>query len=757
MQQPGNFQPGTQYTAEVILTPAPGYYFSGSIEVKHTGATPSTQSFTADADGAWKNTFTFPPTAAATKVNDLDLTYRIPQPQAGNTAVFSFEASQYTGSVEWNQGLTSNGNKSFQLGTAYTATVTLKAKPGFTFTGITANDFFHNGASTVSLTGSGDSERIVIVFPAANVGTKVTDLNLTSRIPVPEAGNTALTTFSSLQYVANITWKDTTTAGVPGKLLTGGGKFVNDAVYKATVTLDAKPGFTFKGVTQGNVTYGSSVSSFAFSANDNKCILTILFAKTAPGATVSDFDLTYRIPQPQAGNTAVISFEASQYTGSVVWTGTLSNGKSFQLGTAYAARVTLKAKPGFTFTGITPTTNDFFHNGASTVSLSGSGDSVRTVTIQFPAAAAATKVSDFDLTYRIPQPQAGNTAVSSFEASQYRAAVEWSPSLLANGRFDPSKTTYTATVKLEAKAGYTFKASGNSVVFFHNGGGTISKTVLPNGPDGKWYEDSIRVTIAFSLASVSAFTGTGSVLDLIQQASVQKKNELFVKLEAQGAPEQVQLTQGSLGTTGLVLNNTTSPPQVTIDGNGGTVDLIGTTAKGSLITVGSGATLTLRNITFDGLKGATETSSNKAALITVANGGTLILENGAKIQNNKNTTGSGGGVYVAGTLTLKDGIISGNQSHILGGGVSVYGGTFTMSGGSISGNKAVVGGGVYVDSVYVAGHAGIFKKTGSSIIYGKDATQSLKNTSTRGGMRSISVPRLTRSHPKNVTVRQIRV
>jgi TolB-like protein len=102
----------------------------------------------------------------------------------------------------------------------------------------------------------------------------------------------------------------------------------------------------------------------------------------------------------------------------------------------------------------------------------------------------------------------------------------------------------------------------------------------------------------------------------------------------------------------------------------------------------------------------------------------------------------GGGVSVSGgTFTMAGGTISGNtansssnsNSSIYGGGVFVYGsGTFTMAGGTISGNTASTdsksadskGGGVYV--------FGTFTKQSGGVIYGSNASASLKNTVTSG-------------------------
>jgi hypothetical protein len=204
-------------------------------------------------------------------------------------------------------------------------------------------------------------------------------------------------------------------------------------------------------------------------------------------------------------------------------------------------------------------------------------------------------------------------------------------------------------------------------------------------------------------------TGSNNAISRIQAARSAGTSSVTIELAA--GDETVQFGQGSLSSAGLTLTTTNSPASVTINGGGRVVALTGSN-KGFLITVKSGVTLTLKNITFKGL------ANNTAALIKV-DGGKLILEDGAVITGNTNTKASdgnqgGGGVYVnTGNLIMSGGTISGNKAKY-GGGVYLRLDTFTMSGGTISGNTATsTGGGVFSSG------SGTFSKTGG-IIYGKD-------------------------------------
>jgi hypothetical protein len=177
--------------------------------------------------------------------------------------------------------------------------------------------------------------------------------------------------------------------------------------------------------------------------------------------------------------------------------------------------------------------------------------------------------------------------------------------------------------------------------------------------------------------------------------------------------------------TGLVLKaGENSPADVTIDGGGRVIALTGE-GKGSVITVGSGVTLTLKSITFVGK------NDNNKALIKV-DGGTLVLDKDAVIKGNTNTGDDGGGVFVCkGTFSMKGGTISDNKSTKAdgsdygGGGVVVYG-KFEMSGGIISGNEAArCGGGVYV-------YGGKFEMSGGTIS-GNKVTGGDNGNDTGGG------------------------
>jgi len=99
-------------------------------------------------------------------VVDLKAIAGVTPPATGNTPVTAItETAQYTGTVTWAETLTdAAAGAAFADSTAYTATITLTAKEGFTLTGVAANFFTVAGATSVS--NAADSGVVIAKFPA---------------------------------------------------------------------------------------------------------------------------------------------------------------------------------------------------------------------------------------------------------------------------------------------------------------------------------------------------------------------------------------------------------------------------------------------------------------------------------------------------------------------------------------------------------------------------------------------------------------
>jgi hypothetical protein len=603
------------YTATVTLTAAPDWTFegTGANAFTHTGAVTESS-----GTGSGVVTVTFPATTstAAAIVDDLDMTYKIPAPVMGGTPVTYFSSPQYTGWVDWYSGGIAMPHSVFQGGTAYQASVTLAAASGWTLGG--AGPFTHLGAeSTAAAVDNGNGTITVsVAFPATTsvAAVIVGDLDMTYQVPQPVNGGTPVTYFSTPQYTGNVAWS--VISGDPAL----NGLFKANTVYAAMVTLTAVSGYTFAGVGANGFTYSGGPT--AINSADSG-VVTITFPATGSVAAsmVDNMDLTYHVPVPVWGGTPVMYVSDGQYTGNVVWKVT-SGGQTlsglFESGTGYTATVTLIAASGYTFSGVGA--NAFNHTGKDTISNAANS---RTVTITFPATTSipVTSIPSVNLTDVLSAPITGASPLMSFDAGTYHETASWRTSRGTLVTLFESGTVYTATVTLTPAPGYSFP-TGLPVT--HSGINIAAFTGEPR-----------QGTITFPATGILSFysgpfSGTysdplnmDSVIDLIRAAKDAAYPYLYLQLSP-WSTETVNLSTADRDITGgLVLNPATnSSPAVVIDGGKRIIQLTGT-AGASLITVKTGVTLTLRNIT---LKNATG-----FALVTVDTGGQLILEDGAVI------------------------------------------------------------------------------------------------------------------------------
>jgi hypothetical protein len=899
----GLFEAGTAYTATVSLTAVSGYTFTGVGANAFTcGGAAGT---TVNAANTGVVTIAFPATSgiAATAVDDLDLTYKLPAPVRGGTPVTYISAPQYTGTVDWFVGGTSAPHSVFQANMAYTAVVTLTAAGGYTF-GYPVVTFTHAGTSAVT-TAPGAAVTVTVPFPATTgvAAVTVSDLDLTYRVPAPVNGGTPVAYVSAPQYTGSVAWKRTDNNAALS------GLFGANTAYTATVTLTAVSGYTFAGVGANGFTYTGGPAAIN-SADSGEVTITFPPTGSVAAAVVNNMDLTYHVSAPVRGGTPVRYVSDPQYTGIVVWTvtpgGQTLNGL-FEGGTAYTATVSLTAASGRTFSGVGA--NAFNHAGKSAIS-NGAGSG--TVVIAFPATAAVTvtPISSVDLTNVLPAPITGASPLMSFNDGTYSGTAAWTTSGGTVVTLFEVGTMYTATVTLYPTSGYSFPASlpvthggitianftgeprrgtitfpptgilsffngpfsgrsawsndsavdmiktthaaghpslylqlaprtdetvdlgagdrdigagglvlsyndstpGNNnsppVVVIDGGGRVITTTTIPLivaragvtltlrnitiiGP-GKNELPPVQAEATGKLlletgvsliydgdyenGTLSGFTTRlDSAIDVIR--GKKQDNEESVTVNLSPGTEVVKLNNTTDIGTGLVLNSTNSPAEVTINGNGRIIQQDSNT-KGALLTVGAGVTLTLQNITLKGTNNQTSPASS-SPFVVVNSGGHLILETGAVITGCYETfgltiaggtvtldggeiisntgvyggPGSGGVTMSSGSLTLNSGKINNNQyADGRGGGVVMSGGTFTMYGGEIRGNYARDGGG----GVYITGGAftmwgglisgnsiqfnsgGQFLKAGGTAQWNQNSDGALVDLGTTGG--AISLP-----------------
>ena len=257
-------------------------------------------------------------------------------PVTGATPVTTTTAGTgYTGVVTWaSSGGAVVGN--FAAATTYTASITLTAAAGYTFTGVSEN--FFTVAGTTTDTNPANSGVITAVFPAT--ASTVISTAAIAGVTAPVTGATPVTTTTAgTGYTGTISWSGSPTTFGPG------------TTYTATITLTPTSGYTLTGVTANFFTVAGA-TPVTHSANSG--VITAEFPATAVGdpskiaitrASVGTQRRTAFTTQPQitvqdsAGNTITSSSD--------VVTATVSAG-----GTLIGATTATASSGVATFTGL---------------------------------------------------------------------------------------------------------------------------------------------------------------------------------------------------------------------------------------------------------------------------------------------------------------------------------------------------------------------------------------------------------------------
>jgi hypothetical protein len=498
--------------------------------------------------------------------------------------------------------------------------------------------------------------------------TFITDYNLQNYVPIPMTGDEPRP-INREEVTVTAEWTKN------GSAFTGA--FEAAAVYQAAIQLEAKAGYRFRA--RFDYPAGTVTGQSGQDTHDTGRAFTVTYNKTRTPKVISILNLTPYIPKPAQGVMPVSSFTSPLYEGRVVWktTGTPEALTGpFQAGGEYTAEVTLSPAIGYTFTGVGE--NAFAHTGAVTVTNDPDSGAVR---ISFPAASAGgtAVVYDTDLSGHIPRPISGETPAEGITGTQYTGTISWSPMPQGSFQYD---TVYTAVLILSAAPGYTFTGIEQNA-FTHGAASGNAVTNLAN---------SGTVTITFPPAASATYTvirsfGPAGNEDSALNLMNEKKDDNSLTIDLPGTPAEVAAPNGE-----ALVAGDNSPAKVIIDGHGRVLRI---QAQGTLLTVGRGVTLTLRNITLQGYDG------NNAPLVTVLRGGKLILGEQAILTGNK-SAGDAGGVWVnGGELVLNNGAVIKGMEARRGGGVLIdengklgmYGGTIGGGPGDGNGASGALGGG----------------------------------------------------------------
>ena len=183
-------------------------------------------------------------------------------PIAGEKPVYAIEGEQFTGTIIWTPDLI---DSKYGPQTVYTATITLTPKVGYTLSGVAANFFTVEGATSVS--NAANSGVVTAVFP--KTGTAVVWDNDLWKVTTPETGKTPVLDITGSNYTGKVVWSPEAAT------------FAASTVYTATVTLTPKEGFTFDGIPE-NFFKCAGATSVTNAANSG--VVTIVFPATKEAA-----------------------------------------------------------------------------------------------------------------------------------------------------------------------------------------------------------------------------------------------------------------------------------------------------------------------------------------------------------------------------------------------------------------------------------------------------------------------------------------
>jgi len=372
------------------------------------------------------------------------------QPNSGLAPVTSFDDNnrEYKGTVDWSPAV----NGTFAPSTVYTATITLTPKTGYTMEGVPANFFTLPYLVKVErISNAANSGVVTAVFPPT--GTLSITIRAIEGLAIPVIGETPVTEIETAQYTGTVTW-----------LPAVNGTFAVHTYYTATITITPKTGYY---IPTGRYAVPFTVEGADMVSNDaDSGVVIARFPQT--GGTVN-IPAIRGLTVPVTGEIPVTVIYNGQHTGTVAWSPAVNG--TFAASTIYTATVTITPRAGYTLDGVAA---DFFTvAGAATVSNDANSG---VITVTFPHTIgtiniAAIRGLTVPVTGEIPVTDIGD------ENEQYSGTITWWPRVPENGTFAAS-TTYTASVDLSAKTGYTL--TGVPANFFTVAGAdTVTNSANP--------------------------------------------------------------------------------------------------------------------------------------------------------------------------------------------------------------------------------------------------------------------------------------
>ncbi|MDR1618154.1 MAG: Ig-like domain-containing protein [Treponema sp.] len=672
-------------TAQAVYEP--NNVFTATQLINGTAYTIKIRAYYSGGESSGETSITVTPAVA---VLETDMALLIAAPVTGQTAN---SATTTTGHNEftrveriWKKTADNSTHTGpFQAGTAYTAVLTITAKPAYTFSGVGA---FTHGALSLSppLFGADFKTAVVtITFPAT----------------------------------AGVTVSGTITSGdSPGGLENASVQLKNGAAdYLGPATTLSDGTYAISGVAAGTYTIEVSKAGYASAVITSFTINTANVPNKSASLTlqVTERDLSAilsaPVPASAPDTTLDVSWADNQYTaGSLSWqavpSGTVT---TFEPNKQYKVSFTLTAASGWSFSGLSSA--DFSYSGAESVSVTiPSNGGSAAVVITFPTVLW----TEVDVNTK---PGAGTTLASRLqwirdngdEGSNYTITLTADETITTqafNIGIDTNLINVGITIKGDSSV-RTVTLSGTGSLFTLIGVGPTQKITLTLGEN-----ISLRGSLTNNAPLVSANTSAVLVMESGSKISGNTNTS------SSGGGVYVGGTGSSFTMNGGEISGNSSSSSYgggvyvgctgTFTLNGGEISDNSSSAYSS----GGGGVYVYGTFTMnDGEISGNTTSASSSVGGGVSVQGTITMNVGESSGKTASTSSSsyGGGVYVQGTFTMNDGEISGNSSSSsssssYGGGVYV-GGTFTMNDGEISGNSSSAytsssGGGVYVSGSY---------------------------------------------------------
>ncbi|MCE5253655.1 MAG: IPT/TIG domain-containing protein [Actinomycetia bacterium] len=209
----------------------------------------------------------------------------------------------------------------------------------------------------------------------------------------------------------------------------------------STITINGAP---YASGTDYKILSATPLTIVVTTAETGKATAVRTFTVSVAPAAVVNIAAISGVTVPVTGATPVTTIaETAQYTGTVSWAPAHN---PFRGPVVYTATITLTAKSGYTLQGVPA--NFFTVAGASATNLANSG----VVTATFPVTVGNTIT--IAAISGVTVPVTGATPVRVItETDQYTGAVTWNP----NDALFKAATTYTATITLTPKSGYTLQ------------------------------------------------------------------------------------------------------------------------------------------------------------------------------------------------------------------------------------------------------------------------------------------------------------